>query len=179
MPIPTTTYNTFATQAYALSHTSYPPQWSKTVECDRLLNAIYDESLVSTVSVATRDARFVALNRYLNHKWGMVSAQYKALSGDKRVTIRDITLTNMLIGEDEIPIGRAGRFHRALTSVYNETVGHADKEAAFAAWCADAVQGIADALSLTPIDQVAPTVAAVPSPDPTPGFDHPHSDHHS
>jgi hypothetical protein len=176
MPIPTTTYKTFASLATTGTR-AFSPQWSKTVEADRLLNAIFDESLNrdGTPSTATVAARFTALHLYLYDKWGMCSDEYKALAGDRRQEIRDITLNNQLISNGETAIGRCGRFHRVLTSVYNETVGHADKEADFQAWCVAAVSGIATALGITPPDGPAvPTVMVVSGG----GYDHPHSDHH-
>jgi hypothetical protein len=167
---------TFAELATGGTPPAFSPQWSKTVEADRLLTAIYDESLApDSTATATRAARFVGLTTYLNAKWGMASAEYKALGGPARQAIRDLTLNNTLVDEGEIAIGRCGRFHRVMTSVYNETVGHTGKEADYQTWCAGAINNIATQLGITP-----PTGPVVPTTVSTTqgGFDHPHSDHH-
>jgi hypothetical protein len=148
MPIPN--HITFAATAIARGDTAYSPQMSKSLECDRLINIIYDDSLTTT-SQATIDNRYTALLDYLTVKGQMAMFEYYALSGARRIEMRNLTLTNTLYSNGDGQIGRAGRFHRALTSVYNETVVTAtikgvDKGQCYFEWCNTTIQGIAAAL---------------------------------
>jgi hypothetical protein len=143
MPIPS--HITFAETAIKRGDTAYIPQMSKSSECDRLINIIYDDSLTTT-STATIGNRYAALLEYMTIKGQMAMTGYYGLSGPRRIEMRNLTLTNALYNNGDAQIGRAGRFHRALLSVYNETVSEDDKGVCYFTWCNTTIQGIAAAL---------------------------------
>jgi hypothetical protein len=143
MPIPN--HITFAATAIARGDTAYSPQMSKSSECDRLINIIYDDSLTTT-SQATIDKRYTALLDYLTVKGQMAMAAYYTLSGPRRIEMHNLTLTNALYNNGDAQIGRAGRYHRALMATLHETVAEIDKGASYFVWCNTTIQGIAAAL---------------------------------
>lgn len=161
MPIPSGTYQTFAEIATDLGHTSYAPQWSRTSECDRLLNVIFDSSLnPDTTNAVTMAQRFNALNYWLDIKWGLATPEFDGLPAESRTGYREFSLNSSLVAFVEEPTARTGELERALTAVWNETPGHPDKQAAYQQWCANAVQGIAAALGIA-----APPAPGVPTTD--------------
>jgi hypothetical protein len=148
MPIPN--HVTFAETIIGLDHTAYSPQWSKSSTCDRLINAIYAESLASTTSQATIDNRYAALLEYMTVKGQMVMVAYAGLSAARRMEMHNLTLTNALISNGDAPIGRSGRFHRAVMVTMHEATAlpppRSKKKLAYFNWCNSTIQGIAAAL---------------------------------
>lgn len=133
MPIPGETYLPFSKIAIDLGHTSYLPQWSKTATCDRLINLIYDEALLHAAT-QTQLQRFQALIKYCARKRSMAQEWYDFADADTRNGLRDYTYNNALIEFNEGQIGRCGRFHRALTAVWNETTNANQKKATYQIW---------------------------------------------
>ena len=148
MPIEGDTYLSFAKLAIDSGHTSYSPQWSKTAECDRLVNWMYDEALVHASDIA-QPQRLSAFAAYAVAKRGMAQGWYRYADAETRNLLRDFTLNNALVQSNEGQIGRCGRFHRALTAVYNEAVGHNDKKAVYQIWLNNLILGIAEELGNT------------------------------
>lgn len=163
MPLGKEHYTTFAEIALVnntadpTTHT-YSPQWSKTLECDRLINLIYDEALLNG-STLTRTRRILALGEYFGIKRTMGAGWFPHASADVRLPVIFETLGRVLTRQGETQIGRCGRFHRALQAVWNETTGHIDKTAAFGTWLNNVVLQLNEDFNMTRAPVVADITA--------------------
>ena len=140
MPLGKEHYTTFAEIANVFNHDSYHPQWSKTAECDRLINLIYDEAL-REVQAPTQTNRVLAMINYLGAKREQAAEFFPEAPADIRLPVIFYTLGTALSRQGEQQIGRCGRFHRALMAVWNETTrvsgygaSNIDKRAAYQIW---------------------------------------------
>ena len=140
MPIQAAVYTPFSEISINLDH-SYSPQMQKSAACDRLLNLIYDETF-TRISIASRTQRIEALTKYHSVKRSMEQAWYPFGEADNRGLIRDYTYVNALNEFNETSTGRAGRYHRALMSVINETAGHSDKQGDTQIWLNNTITAI-------------------------------------
>ena len=91
MAIPTP-YLSFATILRDLGSLRPSPQWSKSAECDRIVNLIYDQLLTSSTSSQVQ--RTQALAEYHAVKRSMAQGWYPHAELSARVQIRDFTFNN-------------------------------------------------------------------------------------
>jgi len=140
MPIQAEVYTPFSEISISLDH-NYSPEMQKSAACDRLINLIYDETFTHA-SDTSRTQRIQALTKYHGIKRGMEQAWYPYATAEARGAIRDYTYTNALIEYDETPVGRSGRYHRALMSVINEAAGQTDKLGDVQIWLNNTILGI-------------------------------------
>ena len=165
MPLGKENYTTFTEIASAFDHNSYHPEWSKTQECDRLINLIFDEALFHTEG-ETRVNRTLAVARYLGVKREQAAEFFHDLTADVRLPVIFYTLGTSLSRAGEQQIGRCGRFHRALMAVWNESSrvsgfggSNTDKRAAYQIWLNNVVTQINEDMNFAVPPIVADTTA--------------------
>jgi len=164
MPLGKEHYTTFTEIASVFDH-DYHPEWSKTQECDRLINLIYDEALRETTGT-TLVNRVQALLNYFGVKRNMASEWFPNAPANVRLPAIFLTYGTSLSRQGEQQVGRCGRFHRALTAVWNESSrisgfggSNVDKRAAYQIWLNNVTLQLEEDLSFNVPPFIADTTA--------------------
>lgn len=155
MPIQSAVYTPFSEISISQNH-AYLPQMQKSAACDRLINLIYDETLTHA-SDDVLAKRLQAITKYHGVKRSMEQAWYPYGAAPTRIFLREYTLNSAMVEMDTIPVGRGGRYDRALIQVINESTGHSDKLAAVQIWLNNVVTAIGQDFSRTETPLIADT----------------------
>ena len=117
-------YETFAEIMTRLDNWGSQRRWHRSVEVDRLLNRLWDQTVryVSTgdtvVNRTTGIAKYCGIKRLIAADW------YEDAGKELRHEILTYSLNNALVSEGEVQYGPTGRFHRAMTSLAQTVDGY-------------------------------------------------------